>query len=265
MSQWGYNMTNPAEEEAGRGERDGLMGGGEAAGARDIKQALVAVRVAFVRKVYGILSMQLLVTVMIAYFIWREGKDRSWLQSHEWLLWTSIGMVFATICVMTCCQKVCRTYPQNYIFLFIFTGFEAIIIGFLSAMYTWQSVLLSAGVVAGVFLCLTLFAFATQRDFTGSGPYIFTAMVVLLIFGLVLALLPVFGLQITWLNTLYDVLGVMVFSFYIVFDTQLILGEWGGHRLGFSIDDYCFAALNLYMDIINIFLYLLSLLGERRS
>jgi len=65
------------------------------------------------------------------------------------------------------------------------------------------------------------------------------------------------------LNTIYACAGATLFSFYIVYDTQLIVG--GTHKKHqFSIDDYAFAALNLYMDIINLFLMLLSLLGNRK-
>jgi len=61
---------------------------------------------------------------------------------------------------------------------------------------------------------------------------------------------------------LYDFLGVLLFTFFIVFDTQMIIG--GNHKVQFSIDDYCFAALNLYLDIINLFLHILALLGDRK-
>jgi len=64
-------------------------------------------------------------------------------------------------------------------------------------------------------------------------------------------------------DTMYACVGAILFSFYIVYDTQLIAG--GAHReYGFSVDDYAFAALNLYVDIIRLFLKLLSLLGKRK-
>ena len=55
----------------------------------------------------------------------------------------------------------------------------------------------------------------------------------------------------------------MLFSFYIVYDTQLIVG--GKHRkIMFHIDDYVLAAVSLYLDVINLFLMILRLLnGER--
>merc|ERR1719188_1974178 len=56
--------------------------------------------------------------------------------------------------------------------------------------------------------------------------------------------------------------GVLLFTFYIIYDTQLIVG--GTDRRQFGIDDYAFAALSLYLDIINLFLYILQLFGERR-
>ena len=53
-------------------------------------------------------------------------------------------------------------------------------------------------------------------------------------------------------------LGILVYSLYIVIDTQLIIGQLG---LRYNIDDYCLAALNLYIDIIYLFLKILQLIG----
>lgn len=57
--------------------------------------------------------------------------------------------------------------------------------------------------------------------------------------------------------------SLRVFAFYIVYDTQLMLGSWGGHKVEFSVDDYVFAAINLYLDLINLFQYILELIGTR--
>ncbi len=63
-----------------------------------------------------------------------------------------------------------------------------------------------------------------------------------------------------WLYNLYCVFGVILFGIYILFDTQMIIG---GKRLQLSMDDYVIGALILYIDIIQMFLYLLALLGRR--
>jgi len=49
---------------------------------------------------------------------------------------------------------------------------------------------------------------------------------------------------------------------FIVYDTQLMLG--GKHKYAISMDEYVFAALNLYLDIINLFLYILRIMGGGR-
>jgi FtsH-binding integral membrane protein len=65
-----------------------------------------------------------------------------------------------------------------------------------------------------------------------------------------------------WMQLLYAGGGCLLFSFYLVYDTQLILG--GQHKkYQFSVDDYVFAALNLYLDIINLFIFILQILGSR--
>lgn len=51
--------------------------------------------------------------------------------------------------------------------------------------------------------------------------------------------------------------GALIFSMYIVYDTQLMMG--GSHKYSISPEEYVFAALNLYLDIINLFIYLLRI------
>ena len=65
-------------------------------------------------------------------------------------------------------------------------------------------------------------------------------------------------------HKLYAGMGAMLFSMYIVYDTQLIMGG-KSRQFQYSLDDYCIAALNIYVDIIQLFLYLLQLFGDRRD
>ena len=108
----------------------------------------------------------------------------------------------------------------------------------------------------GITLGLTLFAFQTKIDFTAMSSSMFCILLVLLMFGIWVAIFPSEAAR-----TAYAALGAVVFSLFICYDTQLIIG--GKHQYQFEIDDYCFAALNLYIDIIQLFLFLLRLLGNR--
>mmetsp|Transcript_46625 Transcript_46625/g.129698 ORF Transcript_46625/g.129698 Transcript_46625/m.129698 type:complete len:241 (-) Transcript_46625:108-830(-) len=227
-----------------------------------VKNATIEVRMGFIRKVYGLLSAQLLLTVAIAAPL--QAVDRQWIKSNSWLLVLSVIMTIVTICAMSCCRELVRSYPTNYILLFTFTAFEGVMVGFISSTYTWQSVVLAAGITVLIFLGLTAFAWNSKTDFTGMGIYLFGAVMTLACFGFVLAILGLCGIHIKWMIIVYDCLGVLIFTMYIIFDTQLILGEYGGHQNQFSIDDYVFAALNLYLDIIQLFLHLLRLIGDRK-
>merc|ERR1719413_269014 len=227
-----------------------------------VKNAAVEVRLGFVRKVYSILSAQLVITVAIAAPICFAGPV--FVQHYKWMVLLSTLVLVATMLVMCCCQQMLRTYPTNYIFLFVLTVAMSVIVGFSSAMYTWQSVLLSAGITLGIFLGMTVYAWTTTTDFTGAGPYLFAAMLALMLFGFALSILSMCGVTLKWAMIGYDISAVLLFTFYIVYDTQLIMGEMGGHKISFGSDDYLFAALNLYLDIINLFLHLLRLLGKRK-
>jgi hypothetical protein len=238
-------------------------GGADGPMSQSVKNATTEVRIGFVRKVYGILAAQLALTVVIAYPLAVMSPKEA--VSRQPILIAASLVLVMTMCAMCCCADMLRKFPTNYIFLLVLTSAMGVIVGFTSAMYTPQSVILAAGVTFVIFICMTIYAWTSKTDFTGMGPYLFAALLVLCVFGFVISIMSMFmpG-KIDWLIMLYDIIGVMLFTFYIVYDTQLILGEWGGHKCQFGIDDYCFAALNLYLDIINLFLHVLSLLGERR-
>lgn len=227
---------------------------------RQLKWASQEDRAGFVQKVYGILSVQLLLTVLIALPL--QGMSKAAIRANLWILILATVILFLTLCCMCCNRNIMRTFPYNYALLFVITTCLGVSVGFSSAQFTWQSVILAAGITTAVFLGLTIYAWTTKTDWTGLGPYLFAGLLILLIFGLAITILAMCGVRISWLIMLYDLAGVLLFTFYIVFDTQMIIG--GHHKNQFEIDDYAHAALELYLDIINLFLHLLRLFGERK-
>ena len=57
--------------------------------------------------------------------------------------------------------------------------------------------------------------------------------------------------------------GALIFSFYIIYDMQIMMG--GKQKYSVSPEEYIFAALNLYLDILNIFLFILRIFGSSRK
>lgn len=243
--------SSDGEEEAGQTSA--------AAAGELLHLAPAAIRAGFVRKVYAILSIQLVLTVCIAapFSFMPKATVLEYAGVFRVLQWISLAFVVGVSC---CCRDLARTYPWNFLILFTFTAVEALVIGFVTAMFRTSSVLLAGGICASVFVGLTIYACKTKSDFTGMGPYLFTFCWVLLLWGFIALLFPMGHTM----HTAYGVLGALLFCFFIVYDTQLIVG--GEHsKVQFEVDDYVFAALNLYLDIVNLFLYILSLLGDKRE
>lgn len=228
-----------------------------------------AVRHAFIQKVYGILGAQLAITTLISGAILYAGQH--WVKSNPALSLTmmtvSLAVSIGMMCVFMCCPDTMRETPTNYILLGLFTIAESILVGFVSIQYTQASVIMVLAITTIVVLSLTLFACQTSYDFTGFAPYLFCFAMVLLGFGLVLSIASLCGATASpafkAMRLLYAVGGALLFSVYLIFDTQMIVG--GKHaKFKFSLDDYCMAAIALYLDIIQLFLYLLEIFGERK-
>lgn len=147
---------------------------------------------------------------------------------------------------------------MNFIFLFLFTIAESVLLGVAASTYDAEAVIMAAGISAAVCLGLSIFAFQTKWDFTVMGGVLFVAVIILMIFGIIAIFIP--GKVII---LIYASLGALIFSIYLVYDTQLMIG--GKHKYSISPEEYIFAALNLYLDIINIFLYILTIIGVSRD
>ncbi|KAL3274592.1 hypothetical protein HHI36_015973 [Cryptolaemus montrouzieri] len=215
------------------------------------------IRRAFVRKVYSILMVQMLVSLGVIVWFLYDVRVRFYVETNMWPFLVAFGVTFVVLIALMCCGDVRKKAPMNFILLGIFTVAESFILATISAMFNSKTVMLAVGITAIVFLGLTIFSFQTKWDFTMSGGFLCVALVVLLVFGLIVMFFP--GRT---MILIYSSLGALIFGFYIVYDTQLLMG--GEHQLSISPEEYIFAVLALYLDIVNFFLYILTILGIAR-
>ncbi|CAL8132934.1 unnamed protein product, partial [Orchesella dallaii] len=215
------------------------------------------IRMAFIRKVYAILMVQLLVTFgFIALFVLNEDVKR-WSGTNPVVFYAAFGITFVYINATSCCKNISvglrRKTPGNYICLAIFTIAEGFILGTYSSIYKADAVLLAIGITVVVCLALTIFSFQTKWDFTTMGGVLFVILIVFVISGFFIMILRIFSI----LHIVLACLGALLFSLYLIYDTQLMLG--GKHKYSISPEEYIFAVLNLYLDFINIFLHISSI------
>lgn len=245
--------------EAGRLQEDSVEEGGDDFNyGYNFEFSEKSIRLGFIRKVYGILMCQLAVTMIFICLFLYVDAIRDYSAGNPWLWGVAFALTFVCLIVLSCCPDVRRNYPTNMIFLGLFTLCESFLLGSVASCYNSQEVLIAVGITAVVALSLTIFAFQTKWDFTMCSGGLLVLLVILLCFGL---LAIIIHSQI--LNMVYASLGALVFSMYLVFDTQLMLG--GKHKYSLSPEEYVFAALNLYLDIINMFLFILALVGGSRN
>ncbi|XP_074835989.1 protein lifeguard 2 [Carettochelys insculpta] len=219
------------------------------------------VRRVFVRKVYAILMLQLSVTVsIVALFTFCE-PVKGYVQSNPAWYWASYAVFFVTYLILACCSGPRRYFPWNLILLSIFTLSMSYLTGMLSSYYNTTSVLLCLGITALVCLSVTIFSFQSKFDFTSYQGVLFVMLMVLLFSGLILAILLPFQ-YVPWLHAIYAVLGAIVFTMFLAFDTQLLMGN---RRYSLSPEEYIFGALNIYLDIVYIFSFFLQLFGSSRE
>lgn len=211
----------------------------------------------FVLKIYTILFLQLLLTFGLTMIFVTNQAIKEFVQQSTAMLVTAIVLSFVFLIILACCGQIARIQPWNYILLFLFTLVEGYMVGVVSSFYETQSVMFALIITMVVVIGLSLFACQTKYDFTGMGPYLVGVLLVLICFGFLNMILCSAG-TCQVLNTVYSLCGALVFSLFIVYDTQMIIG--GKHKkYQFAEDEYVFAALNLYLDVVNLFLYILSL------
>ena len=212
----------------------------------------VEIRTAFIQKIYTLLSLQLIATWLMSYCFYQSQAATNFVLNTPSLLITSMLGSFLFLFLSWCYGK---SYPCNYLILAGFTLCESYSVAYVCLFYQPVSILLAWGLTASIFIALSSYVIITGKDFSFLGAGLFACLWVLIAGGII---------QLIWLpndqflNTSMAVLGAMVACGYILYDTSDII-----KRL--DPDDFVYACMSLYLDIIMLFLRLLELMGKERD
>ncbi|KAK1842850.1 bax inhibitor family protein [Colletotrichum chrysophilum] len=216
-----------------------------------VAEATTDIRNQFIRKVYAILTVQLIATGIVSALSFWSQSYKTWIQSHPGLVWASL---LGSIVFMLLTYWKRKSYPTNLLFLGLFTLTEAYTISVIVSFYKTEIVLNAVVLTAGIFVFLTLFACQTKYDFTSWMPYLFGALWGLVLFGFMAAFFPYSSTG----ELVYGGLAALIFSAYILVDTQLVMRK---HH----VEEEIAAAISLYLDIINLFLAILRILNSQQN
>lgn len=217
------------------------------------------VRHAFIRKVYAIISVQLLITVAIIAIFTFVKPVSNFVRANLAVYYASYAVFLATYLTLICCQGPRRRFPWNIILLTLFTLAMGFMTGTISSVYDTKAVILAMIITAVVSISVTIFCFQTKVDFTSCTGLFCVLGIVMMVTGIVTAIVLSFK-YIYWLHMVYAALGAICFTLFLAYDTQLVLGN---RKHTISPEDYITGALQIYTDIVYIFTFVLQLLGSR--
>jgi hypothetical protein len=216
----------------------------------------VKIRHNFIKKVYLILLVQLVITSgFICLFLFCE-PVKKWVQDNSWFYWTSYGVFVATYIILACIPSLRRLFPANFIVLLVFTLSLSYMTATISSYYDTEIVLITIGITACICLSISLFAIQTKIDFTMCSGLIFALFMLLFFCGITCAVFYGAGYY-YYMNVLYGGIAALVFSLLLVFDTQRVIGGKNRHFV-ISPEEYITGAMELYVDIVYLFLIFLS-------
>ena len=261
------------------------LGAGDAVDAHVQRQ----MRLGFIRKVYGILTCQLALTTIVCSVLALNGACRRFVMTTPSLMY--IGMLqclisvpsrraafrgadrleyypthtpstrrnagmFGSFGVLFALMAFKNQHPLNAQLLFVWTLMEAYTVGVVCASYTaagqGRIVVEALVLTASIFAVLTAYTFQSKRDWSFMEAGLMSGLWLLIFWGLFSLFFPALA------GGVYSLLGALIFSGFIIFDTWQITERFG-------YDDHILASITLYLDILNLFLFILRLLSRDRN
>jgi len=171
------------------------------------------------------------------------------------LLVGTVGLVFGIGWMIN------RITASTALMLFmLYAALVGVMLSSVLLVYTGQSVVRVFFISAASFGALSLYGYTTKRDLSAMGSFLMMGLI-----GLIIASLVNLFLQSSMMTFIISVIGVLIFAGLTAYDTQTIKEQYDvmddGTVAGRKV---VMGALNLYLDLINIFVFLLQLIGDRR-
>lgn len=208
-------------------------------------------RATLARRTYGLVFLSVLVTMGGVAFTGTQPALMDAVIAHPFLSF------IAVLAPLFLAQANARSFPRNVILTLLFTFVEGVYLApflYLMDKAAPGAVGQAGALTFAAFGALSLYGLTSRRDFSAWGSFLTVGLIVLIVAMVINAFVASAGAYL-WLS----VVGVLIFSGLLVFDT------WRFMRSGrFGQDDYVFAAVQIYLDLLNMFVFILSLLGGGR-
>jgi len=215
---------------------------------------------AHMNKVYGTMSVGLLITALAA---WAVGNNAALMASlftgftRYIIMFLPLIMVFAFGAVI---NRISAAGAQ--LFFYAFSAAMGLSISWIFAVYTNFSITQTFLVTSISFAGLSLWGYTTKKDISAWGSFLIMGVIGLIVASVVNIFLGSGVLQLA-----ISAIGVLIFAGLTAYDTQKIKTDYLAHAMHGDSEwlgkAAIMGALNLYLDFVNLFMFLLQFLGSR--
>ncbi|MBS7074603.1 MAG: Bax inhibitor-1 family protein [Bifidobacterium longum] len=214
-----------------------------------------------VAKVYGEMTIGILVTAVVAVLGQITGAYYSFLMATGMVGLIGLCVVQIALAVVLGMRVTKMKSATARVMFYVYAALMGFTLSSIFMVYDLGSIGVALGVTAAFFFALTMFGMTTKFNMLKAGPILMIGLIVLIISQIVLAFVQVDGM-----TKIVCAIGLILFAGMTIYDaqsTRALLTEYEaqGPEMVKKISILC--ALNLYLDFVNMFLYILQLLGNR--
>ena len=221
---------------------------------------------AHMNKVYGLMSVAMLVTGGVAWAVGTSDALFSILRDPMTLRPNLLGWIvmFAPLAMVFAFGAVINrlSYSAAQLFFYVYAAVMGLSLAWIFKAFTGVSIAQTFLVTAIAFASLSLYGYLTKRDLSGFGTFLIMGLV-----GLIVASIVNIFLASGALAFAISVIGVLIFAGLTAVDTQNIKNAYIEHAQSMDQEwlgkSAIMGALNLYLDFLNLFMFLLQFLGNR--
>ena len=214
------------------------------------------------RNVYSWMTGSLLLTALTAMLV---ARNEEWVYTLATTSGLLIGLMIAeVVLVVWLSARIMKmSFAQAGLMMVAYSVLNGVTLSFVLLAYTGESVAQTFFVTAGTFGAMSLTGFFIKKDLSGIGRFLMMTL-----FGLIIATVVNMFMQNTGMALLLNYVGVLVFSALTAYDTQKIkqmLLEYSQYGETDETNKIALmGSLSLYLDFVNLFLYLLRFMGDRK-
>jgi FtsH-binding integral membrane protein len=220
-----------------------------------------AVSRSFVANVFSYMTLALVISGAAAYWFAASGNLLALLQGNSLLMWAVMLAPIGMVLVMSFAFNRLSLTALMGLFL-AYSLVNGISLSFIFLVYSMAAIAKVFFITAGLFATMAVVGYTTKTDLTNLGSILMMAVI-----GIVIASLVNMFLGSETMDYIISCVGVLVFTGLVAYDTQKIKRIGAGVEYGTATSGKLalMGALSLYLDFINLFLFLLRVFGGRRD